>query len=82
MPSAADMTGRAALGAMVRVGANEQPPATVIDDHFVEIHVVRAAQPARVRRADGAERMVVEIQRTHLGIRRHGIDALLASRAE
>src|ERR1700722_10583274 len=51
-----DMARRAPLGAMVGVRAYEQPPATVIADNFVEIHVARTAQAARMRRADGAKR--------------------------
>ena len=53
----------ARVGAVIGVGTDEQPAAAIVGDDFVEITVVRAAQPARVRRADGAERMVVEVQR-------------------
>ena len=48
----ADMAGGAALRAVVGVGADEQPSATVVDHHLVEIRVGGAAQPAGMRRAD------------------------------
>ena len=35
-----------------------------------------------MRRADGPERMVLEIQRAHIGVRRDGVDPFFAPGAE
>src|SRR6185437_13452487 len=77
-----DMTGGATLRAMIGVRADKQAPAMVIGHDFVEIGIRGTAQPARRRRIDRPERMIVEIERPYLGPGRDGIDALLPPRAE
>ena len=45
MALGADMAGGAAFGAVVGVGADEQPAAAVVDDDLVEIDVVAPHSP-------------------------------------
>jgi len=49
------MTGGAAFGAMIGVGADEQPPTAVVGNNFVQVGIRRPAQPARMWCVDGAE---------------------------
>src|SRR5581483_7410299 len=72
----------AAFFAIISVGADEHPPAAIVGDDLVEIGIVCAAQRARRVVAVARERMILEIERGLLGMRRHRIDALLAAGAE
>src|ERR1700753_2544928 len=65
--------------AIIGVGADEHPAALVVGDNFVEIGIGGAAQRARRVEAVARERMVLEIQRHHRGMRRDRIDPLLAA---
>src|SRR4051794_12147621 len=76
------MSGRSALTAMIGIGADEQPPTMVVGDDLIEVGISGAAQPAGVWRVDGAERMVLEVERLHARPRRNGVEALLAAGAE
>ena len=73
---------RTARGAVIRVGTHEQPSAAIVDHHLVQIGVRRPAQPACMRSADRAERVIVEIQRLHLRVGRHSVDPLFPPGAE
>ena len=67
---------------MIGVGADEHPPAAIVGDHLVFVGVFRSAQSACLYGVDGKERMIVEIERAHLGPRWNGVDAFLPARAE
>ena len=68
--------------AVVGVGADEHPPAGIVGHHLVEVAGAAAAERAGGIGADRLEGMVLEIQAAHLGIGRHGVDALLPPGAE
>jgi hypothetical protein len=73
---------RAAVFAMVGVGADEHAAALVVEDDFVEIDVLGAAQRAGLVEMLDFEGMILEIEADDLGVGRHRIDALLAAGAE
>src|SRR6202166_5394161 len=78
---AAMALGLAAL-AIIGVGTDEHPAALVVGDDFVEIGIICRAKRARRVEAVARERMVLEVERHHLGVRRDRIDPLLAPGAE
>src|SRR5262249_23759614 len=79
---AAAMARRLTTLAIVGIGANEHAAPRIIGDDLVEIGILGAAQRARRVEAIARERMVLEIERYHLGVRRNRIDALLAAGTE
>ena len=72
----------AAVFAMVRVRADEHPPALVVEHHFVEIDPVCAAECAILLECLDLERVVLEIQADHFGMRRNRVDPFFTSGAE
>ncbi len=68
-----------ALLAMICIGADEHPPAAVVEDHFVQIDVARGAHRAGLGEFLDVEGVVLKIEADHLRMRRDGIDALLAA---
>src|SRR5262245_44159021 len=79
---AAAMAGCLTALAIVGVRTNEHPRALVVGHDLVEVGIVSAAERTRGIEAIRLERMILEIQRHHPGIRRDRIDALLAAGAE
>ena len=67
---------------MIGVGADEHPPALVVENHFVEIDILRTAKGAGFIETLDIEGIVLEIQADDVGIGRNRIDALLAAGAE
>ncbi|EJK92807.1 PhnJ, carbon-phosphorus lyase complex subunit [Klebsiella pneumoniae subsp. pneumoniae DSM 30104 = JCM 1662 = NBRC 14940] len=72
----------ALLAAIVGIGADKHPLAAVIQYHFVEVAVARAADGAGLIPLLHGKGMVVEIETLHRGIGRHGVDPLFAPGAE
>src|SRR3981189_1051590 len=79
---AAAMTGCLPAFAIIRVGTDIHPTALVVGDDLVEIVRLGAAQRAGRVDTIARERMVLEVERDHLRMRRNRIDALLAAGAE
>src|SRR5262245_25641320 len=76
---AAAMTGRLAALAIISVGADKHAAAGIVRDDLVEIGVLGAAQRARRIEAIARKRMILEVERHHLGVGRDRVDALLAA---
>src|SRR6185312_17271156 len=76
---AAAMPLRLAALAIVGVGADEHPTAPIVGDDLVQIGILGAAQGAGRLKAIGAEWVILEIERHHRRVRRHGVDAFFAS---
>ena len=68
--------------AIVSVGTDEHPPALVVGDDLVEIGIAGATQRAGRVEPVARERVILEIERHHVGVRRDCVDALLAASAE
>src|SRR4051794_438858 len=79
---AAAMAGQLTLLAIVGVGTDEHPPALVVSDDLVEIGIAGAAQRAGRIEPVARERVILEIERYHVSVRRDRIDALFAASAE
>src|SRR6185312_17164371 len=63
--------------AIVRVGADEHPAAGIVDHDLVEIGVLGAAQRTGRIETVARERMILEIERHYIRVRRNRINALL-----
>src|SRR6516165_3946850 len=74
--------GTAARLAIVGVRAQEHAAAAIVGDDLVEKALRRAAERAGGIMPVGRERMILEIERDDLRVRRDRIDALLAPGAE
>src|SRR3954463_2591270 len=79
---ATTMTSRLAGLAIVSVRADEHAPALVVGDDLVEIGIAGAAPRAWRVKAVARERVILEIERHHVGVRRDRVDPLFASGAE
>src|ERR1700686_5556384 len=79
---AAAMTLGLAGLAVVGVGTDEHPAASVVGDNFIEVGIFRATQRARRVEAVAREGMILEVERHHRCMGRNRIDALLAAGAE
>src|SRR5215475_12952418 len=73
---AATMTGRLTGLAIVGVRADEHAAAGIVGHDLVEIGVLGAAECAGRIEAVARERMILEVERHHLGVGRDRIDAL------
>ena len=67
---------------MVGVGAHEHAAALVVGDDLVEKAVGRPTQRAGAGRPARLERVILEVERHHLGVGRDRVDALFAPGAE
>src|SRR3954471_11916604 len=79
---AAAMTGQLARLAIIGVGTDEHPAALVVGDDLVEVGIAGAAQRAGRVEPVARERMILEIERDYVGMRRDRVDALLAAGTE
>src|SRR4051795_7553397 len=79
---AAAMTGLLARLAIIGVGTDEHPAALVVSDDHVEIGIAGAAQRAGRVEPVARERVILEIERYHISVRRDRVDALFAASAE
>src|SRR4030088_2325434 len=79
---AAAMAGQLARLAIISVGTDEHPAALIVGDDLVEIGITGAAQRAGRVETVARERVILEIERYHVGVRRDRVDALLAAGAE
>src|SRR6185312_13747909 len=79
---AAAMARRLAGLAIIGIGTDEHPSAFVVGDDLVEIGIAGATQRARRIEPIARERMVLEIERHHVGVRRDRVDTLFTAGAE
>ena len=77
----AGMALRAAVLAVVRIGADEHPSALVVENDLVEIDILRGTQRTGLVEGLPLEGVILEVEAAHVGVRRDRVEALLAAGA-
>ena len=76
------MTMLAAILAMVGVEQTNMRPPLVVENNFIEIDVLGAAQRAGLVEMLDLERVILEIEADDVGVRGDSVDALFAAGTE